>query len=233
MAILLFPPRCPLCDRVVDVRFPGICGSCRSMQESLGLLVKEPACKKCGKPLEDSTEEYCADCRKKPHSFRQGRAAWVYRGPCKSALYRFKYGNRRCYAPVLAQELWKSCGGWVKRKAPDVIVPVPLHRKKQRERGYNQAALLSGELSRLCGIPVREGLLYRKVYTRPLKELSEGQRHRELKHAFRVHTRGGIPERVLLVDDIYTTGSTADVCAFALREAGVEEVYVLCMCIGR
>lgn len=232
---ILFPPTCPICGRVQSQRLTddGIGRICADCEPAL-TRVRSPFCMSCGKPLDrlHDTHEYCEGCRRHPHIFTQGRAAFVYRDELIAAMHRFKYDNRRDYAPVLARELQRMCGAWVSRIAPDVLVPVPLHAKRRRERGYNQAALLAEELSRLTGIPCAEKLLVRTKSTERQRELSAQERKNNLKNAFQTTKKIVQLGKVLLIDDIYTTGSTADAAAAALVQAGVKKIYVLCVCIG-
>lgn len=115
----------------------------------------------------------------------------------------------------------------------EVIIPVPIHARKLRERGFNQAELLAQDMSGMLGIAMDTGILKRSRYTRPQKELDDNQRIKNLENAFIIDKNVVQYKRVLLVDDIYTTGATIDSCAKALKEKGVEEVFVVCLCIGQ
>lgn len=233
---LLFPACCPICDEVQEQQFTGesrtqICPSCEKHIKR----VMPPFCLRCGKPLgeEQVRREYCADCAKKKHAFVQGRAVFVYQGALIGSMHRLKYANRRDYAPVFAREAYETYGSWIRRIEPDAIIPVPLHPKRRRRRGYNQAQLLAKALAELTGIPMRADLLLRTRNTRPQKALSGEERKNNLKNAFQMSKKIVQLEKVLLVDDIYTTGSTVDAAAEALMRTGVKKVYVLCICIGR
>lgn len=210
------------------------CGRICEVCETQLTRVKGPFCMRCGKPFGRmrTGKEYCADCAREKHLFTQGRAVFVYRGAVIGAMHRFKYSNRRDYAPVLAREAYRTHADWLARIAPDVIVPVPLYPKRQRARGYNQAELLARELSELSGIPMEAKLLRRVVHTQRQKELSASQRKNNLKNAFQISKKIVQSKKVLLIDDIYTTGSTADAAAAALLCADVQQVYLLCICIG-
>ena len=187
----------------------------------------------CGKPLEDETEEYCADCRKRKSYITQGKALWLHRDPVPAAVYRFKYKNRRSYGKVFAREMVeqyeKQIGRWQVRE----IIPVPLHRSKRRERGYNQAEILAEEIGALTGIPVRKDVLFRIRKTVPQKKLDTEGRKKNLQGAFAVSGKWRPVKNVLLVDDIYTTGSTVEHAAKVLRKAGAENVYFLTISIGQ
>ena len=230
---ILYPVRCPICDRPVHTDFGchvyPICDTCKGRVE----YVKEPACKRCGKPITDERGEFCGDCLRKRHAFTQGKALWVYRGCVKQSIYRLKYSNRREYGLAYAQELARIYGGWIRRKGIDMIIPIPLHKKRRRQRGYNQAEIIAKELGRLLKLPVYGKLLVRNVYTRPQKELNDKERKNNLKKAFKIVQNNVQLKHILLVDDIFTTGSTIDGAAEVMREAGASEVYFVSVSIGR
>ena len=225
---LFYPARCPLCDRCIDERFGIACPSCVRQIT----YVTEPRCKVCGKPLLSDEEELCPDCASTRHRFTQGRAAFVYKGAVRKSMYRFKYANRRRYAAFYAREFVRINGFWLKQMNIEAIVPIPLHKDRQRRRGYNQAALFANVLSELTGIATREDLLSRVKKTVPQKELDSVHRKNNLKNAFKSSEDGLQFKNILLVDDIYTTGSTADAAAAALKKAGADAVYLGCICIG-
>ena len=232
---LLFPGSCPICGEVQEqlLTDDGVAHICPTCEKKL-IRVTTPFCLQCGKPLEADRvcREYCADCARHAHVFIQGRAVFVYQGAIIGSMHRLKYGNRRDYAAVFAREAYKTHGSWIRRVAPDALIPVPLHPKRRRERGYNQAELIAEELARLTGIPVEKKLLLRTVHTQPQRRLSAKERKNNLKNAFQMSKKIVQLEKVLLIDDIYTTGSTVDAAAEVLMSAGVKKVYVLCICIG-
>lgn len=149
------------------------------------------------------------------------------------SIYQFKYHNRRIYAHTYARELAKYYGNIIERWGIEVLIPVPLHKKKQRKRGYNQAGILADYLSAETGIPVEKNAVYRKKYTAPQKILNNKERKKNLNDAFAVSKKWERQERVLLIDDIYTTGSTMDAIASLLKEKGVHKVYFLTISIGQ
>ena len=224
---IIFPPRCPVCDEVIYAG-NNICPDCRKKITP----VCEPVCKKCGKPLENQRKEYCPDCRRKTHFFTQGRAVFTYGGGIRRSMYRFKYGNKREYAVFYAKEAEKICGKWIRKKGAEVIVPVPMYFWKERGRGYNQAAVFAKQLGKACGLPVKPHMVKRIRNTTPQKELSDAERKQNLKKAFQFVPNIVEYKKVLLVDDIYTTGYTMDAVSEVLLAAGVQEVYFLCISIG-
>lgn len=225
---LLFPRRCPVCHEVVEEPGKLVCSICSTRLP----YVKEPFCRKCGKPLLTEEREYCQDCVRKTHGFRQGRAPFVYDRVMRQSIARFKYGGRREYAAFYAEEILRRCAREALLWKAEAFLPIPLHPKKRRKRGYNQAELLARELSRRSGIPVDKNLLLRVKNTRAQKELNDRERRENLKNAFALQ-KGSVPYRtVILVDDIYTTGSTMDEAARVLRGNGVQTIYFLCICVG-
>lgn len=236
---LLFPGCCPICGEVQEQLLvelfsdDGAARICPECEKKL-VRVSPPFCMRCGKPLTEGVvrSEYCGDCTKKSHTFVQGRAVFVYQGAVIGSMHRLKYGNRRDFAATFAREAYEMHGDWIRRIAPQALVPIPLHAKRRRERGYNQAELLAEALSKLAGIPVEKKMLLRRVNTRPQKQLTAGERKNNLKNAFQMSKKSVQLEKVLLIDDIYTTGSTVDAAARALMAAGIKKVYVLCICIG-
>lgn len=230
---LLFPRRCPICDKAmfssVFMKTELCCAACREIPE----YVKEPVCKKCGKPIENERAEYCYDCRKHPGGFAQGKALWIYKDQVKESMYRFKYQNRQEYARYYGSEIVRVYGEWMKRNKIEAIVPIPLHWTKKRRRGYNQAQLLTAEIGKQTGLPVYPKLLKRIKKTKAQKNLDETERKNNLKKAFKTQENKVQLSHILLVDDIYTTGSTINEAALELKRAGIERVYYVSVCIGR
>lgn len=224
---IFFPRRCPICDEAV-LYGQKLCDKCKKKVS----YIKEPACKKCGKQLENMRQEYCMDCVKKTHHFIQGKAVFSYEKTMKGSMYRFKYAGKREYADFYAEEAVKRYADWIKRKGIEVIVPVPIYKGRKRERGYNQAEVFAKALGRKLSIPVDNKMVLRMKNTAPQKELSERQRKDNLKGAFQVGTNIVEYSKILLVDDIYTTGTTIDTIAADLKKAGIKEVYFLSICIG-
>lgn len=227
MLEILYPGRCAICDEI-EVTGNGICPSCKNKVHVVG----EPACKKCGKPLVDEREEFCVDCGKKQHVYTQGKAVFVYEGGIRNSMYRFKYGNKREYAEFYANAAAEKYGVWLKKIKAEVLLPVPMYSRKKRLRGYNQAEVFARALGRKTGILVEEHFIKRVRNTTPQKELNESQRHSNLKNAFKLTTDIVKYKKVVLVDDIYTTGSTMDEISKILKESGVENIYYICISIG-
>ncbi len=188
---------------------------------------------KCGKPVRHKEQEYCFDCGRKNHYYDRGYSVWLHKKPARGAIYRFKYNNQRRYGYFFAQEMGKVFGKYLKEKNIDVIIPIPLHRKRQKKRGYNQAEILAKELGKYVNVPVEKKWLCRRIYTNPQKELGKKERGKNLEHVFEVSGDFRQVKTVLLVDDIYTTGSTVDSAAEILKSHGVSKVYFLTITIGQ
>ena len=223
---LLFPLRCPVCDKPVRPFGESICPECMWKKK----MLTAPYCMKCGKKISDD-EEFCGDCRKVNHAFVRGRALYEYESVA-SSIYRFKYGGRQEYGDFFGGELACYLGNIIREIKPDVLIPIPLHKSRRRRRGYNQAALLARALGRRMGIPVWENYLIRIRKTVPLKRLNPKQRQNNLKKAFIISRNDVKLKTVILVDDIYTTGSTMDEAAKTLLDSGVEKVYFVALACG-
>jgi ComF family protein len=230
MVGLVFPRRCPGCDIILlpKERKAGFCKKCQSRVHK----IPDCHCQKCGKMLRTEAE-YCGDCKTTKHFFVQNKAVYLYQGQMKPSMYHFKYGNRREYAKTFAQDAAKQYGDWIKRMGMEAIVPVPMYRGKERRRGYNQATVFAKELGKQMELPVYTDLVIRIRDTAPQKNLNQVQRKYNMKNAFKIKRNGVKLSHVLVVDDIYTTGSTMDGVAQVLLSAGVDEVYCLSVCIGK
>lgn len=236
---LLFPRRCPVCGDIVQPEGALICPACVPKLSP----VRQPTCRKCGKEVFGDHIEYCMDCTRHRHSFESGAALLNYNDAARESMAAIKYRNKREYLDFYAQAIAFRHGKWMTRLQADALIPVPVHPARQRKRGFNQAEELAVRLSRLTGIPVLSNLLIRIRRTAPQKELNPAERMKNLQQAFAVsdayqHTFSQqnnpslIPSRVILVDDIYTTGSTMECCTRILKQAGVREVYFITICIG-
>ncbi len=223
---ILYPQTCYFCGKINE---SPICNVC------LGKVsyIKEPCCKKCGKPVRYKEQEYCFDCQRKTFSYQQGRSLWVHKGAVPWSIYQFKYHNRRIYGEFYAQELYRLYGNRIKQWGIDVIVPVPLHPKRKRKRGYNQTEVIAKYLSKMTGIPMEKNLVRRIRYTEAQKKLNHKDRKKNLEEAFEVNRNYQKYKNVLLIDDIYTTGSTIDTIAKQLLEKCNKKTWFLTISIGQ
>ena len=224
---LLLPPHCLTCDQPVDM--PGqFCPACFEKTN----FITSPCCRKCGVPFETAerggVDGECPTCQADPPPWGEARAALRYDEQSKRLLLPFKYGDRvevaRALAPMMAR-----AGASLLREA-DWLAPVPLHRRRMISRRYNQAALLARALARLSGRPALLDALARTRATSPLAEMSPARRAAEMENAIVVRpARRPMLEdaRVLLIDDVLTSGATARACVAALMGAGAARVDVL------
>lgn len=226
----IYPRRCPVCDDILGKREQYICRNCAGKLKP----AEEPRCRKCSRPIRSWTEEYCAECGKGRHVYEKGYTVYPYHGPIRESLMRFKYSGRQEYAGFYARAIAVYGRDEILRMRPELLVPVPIHRKKLQKRGYNQAEVLARRLAEEIGLPVEHRLVLRKKNTLPQKELSPEERRKNLREAFALRSpERRLPvRRVLLVDDIYTTGSTVDALAGLLKQAGAEEVYFVTVAAG-
>ena len=225
---LLWPETCPFCGKVSK---EGTCPACE--KKLVKLLVREPRCMKCGKPVRTEEQEFCYDCLYKKHFFDKGYSVWLHRPPVSNSIYQFKYHNQRAFARIYTEKIIAYYGEWIRKLQVDCIVPVPLHFRRRWKRGYNQAEILAKEIGRNLQIEVNTQLVRRVRYTDPQKKLDSHTRKSNLKNAFCICGDMKKIHRVLLVDDIYTTGNTIDEIARILKEKGAENVYFLTISIGQ
>lgn len=226
---LLYPRRCPVCDQIVMPKGELICPDCIKKLS----FVKEPVCKRCGKEVISGEAEYCFDCARHKKTFEYGRALMNYDETARRSVTRIKYQNKREYLDFYGEALCFRYEKQIRRMEAELLVPVPVHPSRKRERGFNQAELLADRIGEGLKLPVCPGALVRNKKTMPQKELSPMERLKNLEQAFGA---GCIPRGVggvILIDDIYTTGSTIEACARALKRAGVRRVYFLTICIGQ
>lgn len=181
-----------------------------------------PLCTKCGKSI--SSGILCSDCASRFLDIDGIRSVFRFEGAVRQSILQFKYKNVKAMATPLAQLM-----GQYLRAHPlpaDALVPVPLHPRRLRERGYNQSSLLTGELSKFTSLPVVEKSLARLKNTPPqTRTKSAAERHRNIARAFACRDRRLRGKRILLIDDVCTSGATLNACAVALKAAGAASVW--------
>ena len=220
---LVFPPLCPVCDGILgDGRRDPLCFACWEGFERIA----PPWCRCCGAPL--GIEGLCGACRSRRPRFAYARAAVLYGDLVREAIHAFKFGGRRGLANPLGDLLAGLGISALPGALPDALVPVPLHPRRARERGYDQALLLARRLERAWGVAVVADALVRAVPTQPQTDLDAAARRRNVRDAFAVRRPELIAGRhVVLVDDVLTTGATAGECARTLARAGAAAVGVV------
>jgi len=219
----LMPPQCLACGVLVD-RHGGVCADCFG---KIGFITR-PYCRICGVPVEsfDSDDVMCGACVQERPAFRCARAVFAYKDQGRDLVLQLKHADRTDLARHLAP--WMAREGAEILKTADVIVPVPIHWRRLVARTYNQAALLANIISEVSGKPVLADALERRRATPSQGSLGREARWRNVAGAF-VAKRPVAGKSVLLVDDVVTTGATADACARALRKAGAVAVDVLAL----
>lgn len=224
----LFPTFCSFCRApVADSGIPRFCRQCWSELSPL----QGPICPSCGKPfgslesLTHSPEHECLACRTGPPYFDQAIAAGLFEGQLREAIHVFKY------RPV--RSLGKPLAAWMTEQVRmtvhlDLTMPVPLHGKRLRHRGFNQALILACAISERFAVPLLYDNLIRLRSTRPQVELSGPERRSNVKGAFGLLRPAEVQDkRILLIDDVFTTGATMNECAKVLKKAGAASVTVL------
>ena len=185
---LIYPSKCPFCGEIVSAgkkhstEHNGICKACREKLPYIG----EVRCMCCGKPLTDPAEEYCYDCTRQKHLFVDGRSLWVHKDAVENAVYAMKYQNRRIYGQTFGKEMAEHFLPYLWERKITLIVPVPLHSRRKRKRGFNQAEIVAKVLSENTGIAMDAGAVKRIKATSPQKELGDKGRKRNIRGAFAV-----------------------------------------------
>ncbi len=222
---ILLPPQCLGCGVLVETQ-GALCPACWSDVDFLG----PPCCHACGLPFAYDLGEgaLCGACTRRPPPFERSRAVMVYDADSRRLVLAFKHGDRTEAAPAFGR--WLARAGATLLTDADLIVPVPLHWTRLFSRRFNQAALLAQAVGRLAGVPVEADLMIRRRRTPSQGRLSPAARRRNVAGAFAVRP-SGVPRiegrRVLLVDDVMTTGATAAACARTLKGRGAAAVDVL------
>lgn len=223
----LVPPSCPVCDTPVEA--PGlICPACFPRFRP----IVPPLCTACGLPMVVTEPPpgsgLCPACAARRPLFARARAVWLYEGAARDTILRLKYADREDLAPTLGR-LMAGAGADLLRDA-ELLLPVPLHLGRLVARRYNQAALLARAVAKVAGVPVAVDALRRTRRTPALANLSRGEREAILSGAFAVAPSWRdriVGRRLLLIDDVLTSGATAESCAGALLQAGAAGVDVL------
>jgi competence protein ComFC len=230
LASVVFPAPCRICDRALTnaSRIP-ICDKCLSSFEQ----VAAPMCSCCGRPFAsevaaESIQPLCRLCRLNYYGFDGARSFAIYDDPLFEAIALLKYENVSrlgdWFAVRLAEVALRQAKDW----RADVVVPVPLHAERRRERGYNQAELIARPLSRRLGLKLDSGALTRVKPRPPQLVLSRTERWQVVRGAYAARERANVANlRILLIDDVMTTGATLDACARALKRAGATAVFGL------
>lgn len=225
---ILFPRCCPVCGRIVFPKGSLICPGCMKRFS----WVRRPTCKRCGKEVISDTMEYCYDCTKHRRSYEYGLSLINYDDIASRSMSRIKYNNKREYLDFYGEAIRRKLGTRLMHMNADVLIPVPVHPSRLKTRGFNQAEELAARLSSYLNLPVCTSILNRSRKTAPQKSLDPSGRLKNLEQAFSVSKIPSQIHSAILVDDIYTTGSTIEACARSLKKAGMSRVYFVTIFIG-
>ena len=225
---LVFPHKCAACGKTMPGRRTEmLCETCDRQLHA----ITEPRCKRCSKPVDDLTQELCEDCAKREFIVSGGKALYRYDERMQQVIRQFKYEGCFEIGDFFAERMAQAFGDWIQKEKLEMIMPVPVHKKRLRFRGFNQAEILAEKLGECLDIPVRTQVLVRTEDTKPQKTLDVHKRIANLQKGFAV-TRPVEGRRILLVDDIYTTGATLEACGNVLKRAGAEKICFVSLCIG-
>lgn len=221
---LLFPPKCIVCGKVLPVfqKLPNLCAACEKELPHLPVRL----CPKCGKPADAGYDKpFCLYCSKKLTGVEAVVSPFSYNKQIRQSILKFKFGSKPYYAKSYAQFMYNRLCDYHLEKVFSAIVPAPISRKRLRQRGYNQALLIAKALSKKTGIPV-QNVLCKIRNTPPQSTLNYQERLHNLKDAIELKKSAkNLPESVLFIDDVYTTGTTVKTCADILRKNGCKRIY--------
>lgn len=227
IADMILPPRCITCGVILAEHLPlPFCPQCTA-----GIrFIRSPLCPRCGIPFTTPEKEdrLCGECLVTERPFALARAVGLYEETLLAAIHLFKYRGRIGIGKILGSIMADFAGGIWDRKDLSVVMPVPLHRKRLRERGFNQSVILARAIAKRFDLPLDFWTLRREVFTKPQVGLGHEERSVNVRGAFIVRKRERTTgERILLVDDVYTTGSTLAECTGTLLHAGADSVAIL------
>jgi len=218
-----FPPQCLLCRSFIGSYREG--HFCKKCLEDFA-FTGSPLCVKCGIMFisREGEDHLCSRCIRSERFFDRARSVGSYEGLLRKTIHRFKYRGRSMFAAPLGRLMADYGTCLLEGQRYDLLVPVPLHVRRLRERGYNQAGLLARVIGKKWAVPVDSTALRKQRWTMPQTELTEDERRKNIRGAFLWAGASLAGESVLLVDDVYTTGSTAGECARVLKRAGAARV---------
>jgi len=223
----VFPAKCVSCGGMVEgSAYPHVCAACSGRI----VLIEGECCSTCGYPVfgENEGVAICQHCDGLNPNFEEGRSICLFSGPVRSLIYALKYEGG-LWALRDIRVMARRSENLYAYLYDSVLVPTPLHSRKERERGYNQSALIAEEIGAEFGLNVDSSLLERVVDTPSQTQFNRSERRRNLRNAFAIGRKNVIePDlRYLLIDDVFTTGSTLNACAAVLRKAGAEQIDTL------
>ncbi|MCR5526092.1 MAG: ComF family protein [Lachnospiraceae bacterium] len=225
---ILFPRRCPVCDEVMVFRSGLICKTCKPRV----IPVRQPFCACCGKPLISSEAELCKICMVESRAFDKARAAVIYNDAAARIILDMKDNNKRENTDFIAECIIERLSKELKMFGAEGIIPVPLDEDAYMRRGFNQSELIALKLSKYLHIPIYNSVVKRLKAAKQQKSLDLNGRRKNLKRSFIIQKNDVKLKRVILVDDVYTTGCTADELSSVLKSKGVNSVMVVTFATG-
>ena len=220
------PSQCPCCEKFLEEGYQGICPDCFLKVH----WIEPPFCSLCGSPFASKEIEshLCGDCLTRRSHVTTARALGHYEGTLQELIHRWKYEGKAYLTPLFGDWMVRGLNHYWTPGLFDLLIPVPLHIRRLRERGFNQALLLVKELSRRTGLRFGSRILRKLRSTTPQVNLSSRERKRGVSGAFHITQKKELAGKtILLVDDVYTTGATVNECAKVLLAAGAKRVDVL------
>jgi ComF family protein len=225
LLLFLFPPKCLKCNAVTS-RNGTLCATCWKKIK----FISEPLCKICGFPFEFDVGKdlICTNCIKNKPFFDHAISLFEYNEHSKNLIHKFKYGDKTYFSRYFAEWLYKRIG--VNIGSYEYIIPVPLHRTRMRQRFYNQSSLLAKDLGKLAGLKFLPNALIKTRYDVPQTSLPKNQRLKNVKNSFIINQQYKEEiknSKIILVDDVYTTGSTINECSKILKKHKCYEITAL------
>jgi ComF family protein len=232
---IIYPPRCHICNQFLspDERISSSFQLCNDCFSSL-TPITHPMCTICGMPFPDSTglDHLCENCLRKKPWYDFLKSPYIYSGPIMESIQKFKYNAETHLASSLGHLLSSFVKEWIPNRKDFVIVPVPLHKKRLKERGFNQSLLLAKALASDLGNQLDYLSFIRKRYTQAQTGLKREARRKNVKDAFSIIDPANFKDKkILLVDDVFTTGYTLNECARILKKSGATQV--ICITLAR
>jgi ComF family protein len=225
---LCFPRRCAGCEQIWLLSQQGYwCSSCLEQIP----WVQAPLCPGCGRPFPNSPDapnHLCEQCLRGEFAFDAAHSALTYTGAIRDRIHQLKFGGQLHWVPALADLLLQTAEAGPLFCQAELIMPVPLHLKRLKQRGFNQSGLIAQALGKRCALPVPWGILVRHRFTQPQTRLGRNERLKNVQGAFSVDGPSLVKGRsILLIDDVFTTGTTLNECARVLKKAGARKVQAL------
>lgn len=244
----IFAPIAPWLDAALSFLYPEVCQVCHNARATPDegyicttcasdvRFIDRPFCETCGRPIQAETDVIfsCTNCRGTQPGFAFARSAAIADGTLLKAIHGFKYNNHRWFEPFLSKVLLQQALPALQADPWDLVLPVPLHWRKHRQRGFNQAERLARYLAKALGIPCKTTLVKRVANTRTQTLLDREERLENVRGAFRASKSTELQAaNIILVDDVFTTGATTSACSKALLKAGAAKVCVWTLARGK